>query len=685
MLKEERLTSKDIFENPFEDINANVLAPEKIVEYWCSPFNNGLLTNFDEHMFRTSKVPIIIQGSRGSGKTTILKYFSYPAQLARADASKTKSFIKLIASERQVGFYYRCDDPFIETFKAIFKNENIEDWVVVFDHYMEMLFCRSILEMLFVLIERKEIFIDDETQFVESIIEQTIFDKKINATLNNLYSFICEQVNYINNYKNQSVFKKMSFCPPIITGLFEVSTKIVSALKKEFEDLQDVLFALMFDEFENLPIELQKKFNTLIKFSREDISLRIGRRSEGIVTNATINSMEYLRENHDYYLASLDKELDKDNSSVRDYFLEVAKKRFALLNNNFNNGFDIINMIGDKENLDLECKEICKGRKLHLEYILRENPAFENDSIMLGKIIELIRNDENPIAETLNALWVIREKKEYEKAAVKVAQIMHSYFNKDGLCDTKKYANDYTNKYRYAITVYICSVYKKPKLYYGFNCVCYLSNGNTRTFINLCRTIVSDALFYERKNFMESGTISKETQSRAIHNYSQSEFDEVCAIIKYGQYIRNLLLNIGNVFSAYHRDKRIRYPETNQFVYDELVLNTEDKDILNMAKSWAMIIKKEKTQRVTANVDKKGDIYHINKIFYPIFNISYRTRGGVNHKFTKEDIHQMIIEMDYSEILIEKIDNSARIKRKKIQDNGQLSLFELIEEDADEE
>ena len=39
------------------------------------------------------------------------------------------------------------------------------------------------------------------------------------------------------------------------------------------------------------------------------------------------------------------------------------------------------------------------------------------------------------------------------------------------------------NKYRYAITVFICSVYKRPKLYYGFNAICYLSNGNTRTFI----------------------------------------------------------------------------------------------------------------------------------------------------------------------------------------------------------
>ena len=81
MLNNGIINSKDTFENPFEDINANVLEPKKIVEYWCSPFAQGLLSNFDEHKFRTSKIPIILQGSRGSGKTTILKYFSYPSQI----------------------------------------------------------------------------------------------------------------------------------------------------------------------------------------------------------------------------------------------------------------------------------------------------------------------------------------------------------------------------------------------------------------------------------------------------------------------------------------------------------------------------------------------------------------------------------------------------------------------------
>ena len=36
------------YKNPFDDYNANVLAPEVIMQYWCTPFSTGALKEFDE-------------------------------------------------------------------------------------------------------------------------------------------------------------------------------------------------------------------------------------------------------------------------------------------------------------------------------------------------------------------------------------------------------------------------------------------------------------------------------------------------------------------------------------------------------------------------------------------------------------------------------------------------------------
>lgn len=85
-MKLKREDSMDFsFKNPFDDFNANILNPEQIMQYWYTPFATGALKEFDEKKFFAQKMPIILQGSRGSGKTTILKYFSFPVQKERAN------------------------------------------------------------------------------------------------------------------------------------------------------------------------------------------------------------------------------------------------------------------------------------------------------------------------------------------------------------------------------------------------------------------------------------------------------------------------------------------------------------------------------------------------------------------------------------------------------------------------
>ena len=118
------LITTDLFSNPFEEINANVIDSKRIVEYWCNPFELGLLTNFDEHKFRTSKIPIILQGSRGSGKTTILKYYSFPAQLERSELHQEKSVLKRIKAEGEIGFYYRCEESLYQHLQLFLRSLN---------------------------------------------------------------------------------------------------------------------------------------------------------------------------------------------------------------------------------------------------------------------------------------------------------------------------------------------------------------------------------------------------------------------------------------------------------------------------------------------------------------------------------------------------------------------------------
>lgn len=68
---------RNTFKNPFDDFNASLIDTDKIVRFWCDPIDKGQKELLSAPVFFTQKMPFIIQGSRGSGKTMLFKYYSY--------------------------------------------------------------------------------------------------------------------------------------------------------------------------------------------------------------------------------------------------------------------------------------------------------------------------------------------------------------------------------------------------------------------------------------------------------------------------------------------------------------------------------------------------------------------------------------------------------------------------------
>lgn len=662
------------YKNPFDDYNANVLAPEVIMQYWCTPFSTGALKEFDERKFFSEKMPIVLQGVRGSGKTTILKYFSFPVQCERAIQSGI-SIAQQIANDSGVGFYLRCDDSFLSMFKAVFAESLKESWLNCFKHYLELFFVKNLLEMLQQI--KSEVMIE-ESEFLKDLHLEEYGEDCGFKTFEAFHNYIVSEVRYLNKFKNEALFKKVKFTPNHVWDFYDISESLIKTIRTHIPGFANVNYLLLVDEFENLPTELQKMFNTMIKFCKPGMSMRIGRRSENenIVTKETVNEFEYLRESNDYRLIVLDQW--QDIKDIQPYLLGIAEKRLAAFEG-IKLPTNLCNILGEKENLDEESAAVVAGKPVHLEYLLRANPRISSNPDLCKHIIEIISYPQNRIAEALNALWVARSEEEQDliEAAQITADAMHSYFEKSEHPLRDKYKNDYNNKYRYALTVAICAANKRDKAYYSFNTLCYLSEGNARTFINLCKEIISDAIFYEKKEFFSTGKISINAQCRAIKAFSINEFNSVCSIIQNGKAIRNLILNIGNVFSEYHKDKSVRYPETTQFVYNPDELSPESRQILDIAESWALIQKRKDPQRLSAGIEQEGYLYSINRTFSPIFNTSYRIRGGVNVAFSAEDIDKMIAGQKISKLntTVRKRTNSTTKKVQKKSGDEQLSMY----------
>src|SRR5580698_8636200 len=92
---------KDTAVNPFNITKAVDFSDQEINDYWVDiPAGDG----FAAMAKPTSPMPMLILGGKGSGKTHLMRYFSYPLQRIR----HAKDVIGGIQKERYIGIYLRC-------------------------------------------------------------------------------------------------------------------------------------------------------------------------------------------------------------------------------------------------------------------------------------------------------------------------------------------------------------------------------------------------------------------------------------------------------------------------------------------------------------------------------------------------------------------------------------------------
>ena len=91
-------------------------------------------------------------------------------------------------------------------------------------------------------------------------------------------------------------------------------------------------------------------------------------------------------------------------------------------------------------------------------------------------------------------------------------------------------------------------------------------------------------------------------------------------------------MNIGGLFKLLHRDIYAKYPETNQFAFEnEIEIDNRPllTEVRNSLIKWGVMVKRPRIQSISIG-RRKGRLYYLNRIFSPIFGISFRTRGGYN-------------------------------------------------------
>lgn len=613
------------YRNPFSEYNSNIMSSEQIAEFFAEPFDFFDITATD---IQHEKMPIVFVGGRGTGKTMLLRQFSYHVQ--KLTLPEDASFIEKVRTDKFIGIYFRVDTPLLRSLESIGSLSNDPFFAEgVFTHFFELTIFKEYLEII-------RLFLTD-CNFGKSSSQYKMIIKEIielinhpsiakYANINEIISFVEEEINYVWRYQSKkSIDIKGEVCFSPACGLImhgNLSNKILETSIFDVFDLKDINVLLLIDEFENFSAAQQKVINTAMRFSKEKAArYRIGMRPGGFKEFGTLDDADFVKEGRDYRKVECGFALiKKGQQPYPKLIMKIADKRLNA-SPEFT-GKSIKDILGDAEDLESEAKEIVGGGTKHiLRYIELINNKL-GTKYSLEDFSSL--RDENPLYE-MECLRLLLSGRSLEY----VQRAFSDYKNKISSPEQKKFKNDYQKKYKFTFVLVLCSIYRvEKKKYYSFKGFCQLSSGVAGLFIELCRTAFDIAYFREKDKLFE-GHISQEVQTDAAYEVAYSERAMIPRIKTYGTDLEIFIDNLGNVFSIINKDLHMRYPETNSFPIKAGTIKKENQALIEKACMWSLIVKKPTAQDTNAS-GKKQDVFYLNRIFAPIYKISYRIRGGFN-------------------------------------------------------
>ena len=623
---------KDSYRNPFDGINASQLNDKAILEYWCSPFRYKLFSDLREEDIFIGQLNSIIVGGRSSGKTMLLRYASYNVQLQLAlnEASEKNSVVKYFVDKGGVGIYKRIDGSALNDFNS--KNIPEERKYALFTHYFEMNICYEYLSFISALDEGNHIEINSE--FIRELGE-VLGESKIKSIAECLV-YLDNEIKRVDNYRSRLPFyEKLELDADTIFAAATLTYKVPEIISRHIHEFRNLNFVLLIDEYENFAESQQRMINTLLKFTKPNIKFRISMRPEGFNTRRTVSDKDVIEEGREF------KEINFDNDTLNNtdydkFIIDVCRKRLMDVKIfRDSDKIDISAFLGLREDLEDEALSLTRkypGRHFRLKkYNLTKSE------------MDQLKCPEQPLLEMLNLLWLNKghSVKEISKA---MRDYLDNKKNSNSNSLLRKYRMDYIDKYKLSLMFLLASVYHKTKMYYSFRTFSFLSFGMIGHFLELCNEAFKYAAFEDREMLISEGRISKEAQTKAAFEVSSYQLKKTASTPEYGNEIYLFINNIGNIFRSFHLDFQIKYPETNQFSVDYLLVKNEKcREAFRHAIRWSAIRKKKAKQRTAPSKDK-GDIYTINRIFSPVFGITYRTRGGFSYELSPQELEKYMTQ-----------------------------------------
>ena len=512
-----------IINNPFEHFYPENLSPDDI--------HRLFVKEYTEHNSLTSYKHTLVEGSRGSGKSMLLKFLEPACQII--EYKGWDNFIK--KSKAFIGIYINCNtgDYRKKEFEELLRSNDvpriIAEKIIVHDFIMRIAewtlktiseqlvenvkYDEQFIEKIILSLDKKDLY-KDKTKFPRSLVGlKSIVDNErhlIRESINNFfdkYAVPNNALEYSGNFTEPS-FTDGSFLLVFIDSM------------RRLLGTEDMPFFLLFDEAGDsmlLPIQ-QKVINTFItQRIQRIVCVKVSIRPESYCTDVDLFG-KYIQHIHDYDTINLDSLYTNNTQAYYGRILEISNRRLDIA------GFSVKQIQKLIPEREFEIKKMKEAE---------EYTAKEYECLPEGKKIE----------------------------------------DKD----------NYINKYARA-RFFQRIMEKSPYWYTGFNNLVHFSAGITRSFLDPCFEMIEK---YMQENpcvdMKNIEFIPPEIQWEIVRNFSNNLLDkELLGRIrrreieseerKILENLFNLIESLGQAFKIRLQNPESRYPRIISFSIKETII-----------------------------------------------------------------------------------------------------------------
>ena len=557
----------------------------KIFEFFATPY---YFTTLKDHR------PCILQGGRGTGKTTVLRGLSYQGQYAILEED-----IKRFDQNSFVGIYYKVNTNHAHAFQG--RGISDETWATIYAHYYNLLICWEISRFLK---WHKKKCNDDEVLTAHSCkliaaslhIEKDIdsFETLCNELETAMYTFQSD----VNNVSKDSIPRMSMPGDPI---------KLFVEQALNLRQLEGKMFYLLIDEYENLLDGQQQIMNTLLKHVPECYTFKIGVRELGWRVKYTLNKLELLNDPADYSLINITEQFSTNdrNNDFAAFALNVCNKRInELFDGEANEGqFSIekslpgMSIEEESELLKVRSSDYCR--------------AFEEYEHKSGKVLDI-----HPLYKFFLAYWA-----DIHHDSIKDTVRNYDY-------NTRSWDQRYDN-YKYSLLFKIRRGRGQvgiQKYYAGWNTFVKLANGNIRYIMEL---VYKSCYLYLQDNGDITNPIPFDKQTEAAQEVGKKNLTELEGAWEKGVQITKLVMSLGSLFGKIAMFRGKSAPELVQFdvtgEMSERTLEIMNASVMNLA------IIRMSSNKISGK-ELKTYQYSLHPIFAPYFQFSFRRKRKLSLK-----------------------------------------------------